>query len=312
MNVTFLGGKTYGVDDLNDAVAKLVGVGVAPFTSKDSYNYEDLNSLTASITEEGTSLDGLKVTAADGIVTISEGIAYFENGITVEITEPKQIEYVSNTAYVFFKYDVSLHLATIEVSETDYDKDDTYNYYIPLALVNGSVVTDRRSYARSKIATFGTNITQERRFKLLDESVSVFIPVISHTKSGAKLTDLWYTREEMMENGYAESDIVNASIVATIEDIDISKYNYITFVQTEGDTDTSDKDYAVGIYNLRNDCFLYNGSYWNTNTAKKAGYYFYVKLVNGRLTAIFRNKYSGNNSYADYKKYVPYIKLIFS
>ena len=56
MNVTFLGGCTYGVEDLNNAVAKLVGTGVAPFTAKDSYNYEDLNSLTSSVTAQGVSL----------------------------------------------------------------------------------------------------------------------------------------------------------------------------------------------------------------------------------------------------------------
>lgn len=275
MNVTFLGGCTYGIEDLNNAVAKLVGTGVAPFTAKDSYDYEDLNSLTSSVTAQGVSLGGLKVEADGNIITINKGIAYFENGVTVEFQEPEEFVYSAGIVYVFLKYDVALRTPSIEVSESDYDSNDTYNYYIPLAIVNGNNVTDRRIFARSKVATFGANVAEKRQFELLDEPIPIY-----YLYNNYSVID--YSKDNLLNQGYLESSIRESKVRGMVRDIELSKYNYVICVQT--------RDYDGAVYALKEDYFLFQGTRRNTNTIYTSGEGFEVGTVNGQLLAMSDRK----------------------
>ncbi len=161
MIVTFEGGKLYGVDDLNDITARLVGAGVAPIEAKDSYSYDDLNALTAAVASQGVSAQGLKVGFEENTITIGRGIAYFENGVTVSFEEAEAFPCALSEAYVYLKYSKSLHVASVEISENDFDAEDKNNYFIPLARLEGETVYDRRIFAQSKIATFGANLVTE-------------------------------------------------------------------------------------------------------------------------------------------------------
>lgn len=158
MNVTFMPGVTYGVDDLNGAIGRLTGCGIAPFLSKDSYDYEDLNAMTSAVTASGVSLGGLSVSLSQGTAVINKGICYFENGVTAYIESEESIPIDQTKAqYIYAVYDITLKSADIVAFDAPWGNEDTGKYAVALAKTEGGSVTDMRSFARSKVATFGSN-----------------------------------------------------------------------------------------------------------------------------------------------------------
>ncbi len=149
----------YGTDDINAIVSNLVGAGVAPFPSGDTYDVSELNSLTSALVEEGTSFDGLKVNFSDNKIHISQGIGYFENGATIVVdSEGEELEYtVAETLYVYAEYNQALNTCGFLTSESE-PTTATGIYTLMLATITADgTVTDKRTVAQSKVATLGKN-----------------------------------------------------------------------------------------------------------------------------------------------------------
>lgn len=151
--------NAYGVDDVNAIVSNLVGAGVAPFPSGDTYSVSELNSLTSALVAEGTSLDGLKVSLAEGKIHVAQGIGYFENGATIVVdADGEELDYkVAETLYVYAEYNQALNTCGFCVSESE-PVSSTGIYVLILAtIVADGTVTDKRVFAQSKVATLGKN-----------------------------------------------------------------------------------------------------------------------------------------------------------
>lgn len=157
---SFADNVSYGTEDVNNITARLVGAGIAPFAAKNSYSPSDLNALTAAVTSSGVSPNCCRCTKSGTAVSVAQGIIYFENGVTMEVdSEGFTVTVPQNTAgYVYAYYNDSLQTAdivfTAELPQT--------GYYVLLAEISAAgALTDRRTPARSKVATFGTNAAYE-------------------------------------------------------------------------------------------------------------------------------------------------------
>ena len=82
---SFIDNALYGTEDVNNITKNLVGAGIAPFPTKDTYTAEDLNGLTSALVGSGTSLDGCKCTVSGTTVTVAPGIIYFSNGVVMTV-----------------------------------------------------------------------------------------------------------------------------------------------------------------------------------------------------------------------------------
>lgn len=156
---SFIDNETYGTDDINAITASLTGAGVAPFTSKSSYTAADLNGLTSAITGGGANLGGCLCTKSGTTVTVSEGIIFFENGARLTVdSDGYTVTVPESTAGVIYAcFNNSTQTADILFAQTL----PTSGYIVKLAAVSATgVLTDCRTYARSKVATFGANVTE--------------------------------------------------------------------------------------------------------------------------------------------------------
>ena len=168
---SFIDNALYGTEDVNNITKNLVGAGIAPFPTKDTYTAEDLNGLTSALVGSGTSLGGCKCTVSGTTVTVAPGIIYFANGVvmTVDsenggaghlITVP-----VSTAGYVYAVYSTAVQTADIVFGETL----PTSETVVALCqLTADGDIYDKRVFARSKVATLGTNATMQADMEWCD------------------------------------------------------------------------------------------------------------------------------------------------
>lgn len=153
---------TYGRDDINAVAQNIVGAGIAPFPSKDTYTTSELNELTAAIVRKGTEMTGLSVKLSDGVVHIGQGIGYFANGATVSVdADGVDLEYEvsSNTRYVAAEFNSTLNICTFSVIDAcPTDSDGIYN--LCLAAITAGEVTDKRTFATMKVASDAPHVIQ--------------------------------------------------------------------------------------------------------------------------------------------------------
>lgn len=234
---SFIDNALYGTEDVNNITKNLVGAGIAPFPTKDTYTAEDLNGLTSALVGSGTSLDGCKCTVSGTTVTVAPGIIYFANGVVMTVDSENggaghTVTVPASTAgYVYAVYSAATQTADIVFGEAL--PTSATDYIVQLAAISAAgVLTDKRTPARSKVATLGTNATYE--FAFTDETV---------TKS---------------EGG--------CSIVLPV---DAGKFNYI--VTTNPYVDKK-YNYTFGVYDLKNEKWISIvtntvGKYSNTYTS---------------------------------------------
>ncbi len=166
---SFVDGELYGTEDINDIARNLVGAGVMPFLAKDSYNVSDLNLLTEALVESGTSLEGCKCTAQNAgaenmYISVGQGIVFFESGVRLTVDEAGYVvEAVPNIhGYIFAHYSPSLQKADI-VFAADLPTDGE-SVVLAEVLADGGL-GDKRTFARSKIATIGKNVMLNQSFE---------------------------------------------------------------------------------------------------------------------------------------------------
>lgn len=156
MSYSFVDNKLYGTDDINNITKNLVGGGIAPFPTKDSYSISDLNSLSSAVVESGVCRDGFKCSLSGNVVTIAEGVLYFENGVCLTVDEGGyEVEVMPSTAgYICAHFDDEKQEAEIIFCT----QLPSIGFNVMLAEISAEgVISDKRVFARSKIGTLGTN-----------------------------------------------------------------------------------------------------------------------------------------------------------
>lgn len=199
---SFVDNAVYGPEDINDITRSLTGAGIAPFLTKDRYNVSDLNDLAAALVAEGTSLDGCKCSVENAgteamSVTVAQGIVFFESGVRLTVDEEGCLLYITpNTAgYAYAHYSPALQKADI-VFSGELPADGEYVLLAEIAEDGG--IQDKRTFARSKVATFGKNVTLTPSFERVGP--------------------------ELLETGDSIGWVTY--IVAKAPDVDLSKFNY--------------------------------------------------------------------------------------
>ncbi len=152
---SFIDNEVYGADDVSEAFSKIISGGVV--VECDSENViGSLNSLTGEIITAGTrSYEDLTVTMADGVIKINKGTGFFESGVSVTVDDEGVLldKGDMTEGYVSFLYDADFNrvLPQLTLSEPRGD-------VLVLASFDTNTVSDRRSYAHSKLSINSANV----------------------------------------------------------------------------------------------------------------------------------------------------------
>ncbi len=128
-----------------------------------------LNQITQDLTSKGILQIGncCKVSVADGVITVADGVCVFESGAKKRLTEPVTLTFIEGSVnYVYMLNNITENQIQIITSlnnpaESEYPID-----YVMLAEISsGGTVTDRRYWSISKVGS-GRNVvlTIERKF----------------------------------------------------------------------------------------------------------------------------------------------------
>ena len=197
---SFVDNEVYGTEDVNDIARSLVGAGVAPFLTKSSYNVSDLNAMTSALVGTGVQLGGCKVgvenTSSEVMtITVSQGIVFFESGVRLEVDSAGYVILAQPTisGFVFAHYNPSLQMAEIRFEAQLPNVGET----VLLGRINNGVVTDKRTFAQSKVATLGKNVKLNTAFAEV--------------------------QPELLETNEGEQ---RSFVIARIPEVDLGKFNY--------------------------------------------------------------------------------------
>lgn len=265
---SFVDNEVYGTEDINAITKDLTGAGIAPFPTQESYNVSDLNTVTSAVVGTGVSLDGCKCTVVSMsdsyiVVSVSPGIIYFSDGARVRIDNDGYSLTIASgkEIYIYAYYSKSLQNADIVADTTNAPESGEA---IILAEISAEgVLVDRRMFARSKVATFGSNTTFETAFTYPDD------PIYDEGKG-------------MYEFGY-------------VEGVDLSKFNYalISYNMTSGYNVTK----CYGTFNLMSNRFegvIMGDRYTGYNQTKlldwSNGVVYYVKKIDNRLVLYMKGE----------------------
>ncbi len=244
INYSFIDSALYGTEDINSIAQNLTGAGVMPFLAKDSYNVSDLNVLTSALVGSGVQLDGCVCSVenagtAEMIVRVEKGIVFFESGVSLTVDdEGYTIAITPNKAgYVYAYYSPSLQKADI-VFEEELPTDG--EYVLLAEILENGTLTDKRSFARSKVATMGSNAELS-----IDESrITVYE---TYAKAPA----------------YSNTEKIIAEI--DLSGIDIKKFNYLIYRYTYTGAGSTAPTYQEKYFNFiksARDSFYIKGSLW--------------------------------------------------
>ena len=149
---SFFDNQTIGVDDLNKITSRFVTGGIARKPSSIS----DLNNFVSDIATAGVvpeSDTSLKVTASNGVLTVNKGVAVFQNGTVIELTEAETMDYLpAQKQYVYLISDISSNRAYLDVLS----QEATFENKLLLAIIENNTVTDKRQYSKGKLAYYAS------------------------------------------------------------------------------------------------------------------------------------------------------------
>ncbi len=258
---SFVDNEIYGTDDINDITKCLTGAGVAPFIAKESYSVSDLNALTAEVAASGVSLDGCKCTAENPgtiemTVTVGAGIVFFDSGVRLMVDADGYSLPVTPNAkgFVFAYFSPTLQKADI-IFDTELP---LVGEYVLLAeLEADGNLRDKREFARSKIATLGSNAVVKRSFVA-------------------------------MENKLVEINGKRFYTAAYVPDVDLSRFNYALLIR--GELTENAKPPTMCLYSLRGEMLPVSisshGDAWVNNqfeTVITYILYYRLEVYDGRL-----------------------------
>lgn len=286
---SFTDNVSYGTEDINSIARDLTGAGIAPFPTQDTYSTSDLNAVTEALVASGVSLGGCLCSKRNNVVSVAQGIIFFENGVRMSVdADGYDIVVPENTqGFIYAYFNALLQIGDIEFAQELPSRD----YCVVLAKISSDgTIADKRNYARSKVATFGTNMILEREFTILETPIP----------------------EE--EEGIYQM----LAVTRKLEDVDLSKFNYAIISFDEKIYGSKNR----GIFDLASGKFLVSYTLSNadstgraiesavsgTNVLMSNGIYaFDVLMRDGALLARQRhNKYTQDG----YKNYPITVKLV--
>lgn len=158
---SFADNESYGAQDVNKMVKRLVSSGVAdPFTDGVPYNLSAFNSAGALVYTSGAvpeTVYALKVVSAGtGKVLINPGTAFFADGAVIEIEAGgHELEIVSGVKnYVYLKNDLIASNTCYPVCSEEAPAGD----FVPLAEISeAGEITDVRTYAKGKLPGYASS-----------------------------------------------------------------------------------------------------------------------------------------------------------
>ncbi len=286
MEYSFVDGKVYGTDDINNITRCLTGAGVSPFVSKDSYAVSDINALTEAVVEGGTTLDGCVCSAetADGevVVTVGQGIVFFESGQRMVVDEEGyEISVPFNSSgYVFAHYSPSLQRAELRF---DAELPTDGEYVVLAGLSESGDLSDKRVFARSRVATFGCNAVKS----IEEERITIY--------------------EEGAAPVYDTSEYIIAEI--DLSGIDITKFNYLIYRYSAYVGHSTDNSYCEKFFDFKNNqraSFYIKGSlYYHSGL-------FDIVLEGTKFVVICGRAQHGVFSYYQraFRSAIPYLTLV--
>lgn len=149
---SFFDNQTIGVDELNKITSRLMSEGIV----REPSSVEDLNNFVSDVATTGVvpeTVESLKVTAQNGVLTINKGTAIFQNGTVIQLTEAETMPYLTNEKqYVYLISDMSANKAYADVLSGEAE----FENKILLAEIENGEVSDKRMYSRGKLAYYGS------------------------------------------------------------------------------------------------------------------------------------------------------------
>lgn len=156
---SFTDNESYSATDVNNITKRLVTQGIAdPFTDGVPYNVSDINEAGTLFYTSGVvpeTVATLKVTVDGETVFIHPGLAFFEDGAVIEITEGGHtLTKISGAVnYVYLKNDLVNANACFPVCSVDAPT----GIFVPLAEISeDGTVTDKRTYAKGKLPGYAS------------------------------------------------------------------------------------------------------------------------------------------------------------
>ena len=164
----FFDNQKIGVDDLNGITERFVTDGIA-IDPKSVGEFTGFNSMLSTMGVVPETVASLKVYMKDGILYITPGCAFFENGTFIEITEAETLEYTENvTNYIFLRSDANACTAYPVCSEKKNEEQD-----VLLAILNADgTITDKRQYAKGKSPCYYSSANNSLGFDAVFEPES--------------------------------------------------------------------------------------------------------------------------------------------
>lgn len=280
---SFVDNEIYGTDDINDITKCLTGAGVAPFISKDSYSTSDLNVMTSALVEAGASLDGCKCSVknagtAEMSVTVAQGIVFFESGVRLTVdADGYELPVTPNTAgFVYAYFSPSLQKADI-VFNTELPTDGEYVLLAELSL--DGILSDSRVFARSRVASFGSNAA----YSIPEDKITLYT-----ADDAPSYGDGW--------NILAEIDL---------SDIDITKFNYLLYKYKGWSTYDRITEPFERYFDFKNNSKI---DFYISGTAYETYPYFFIAAEADKF--IFIGSTGSSHSISDLKSAIPYFKLV--
>ena len=283
---SFVDGVVYGTEDINDIARNIVGAGVMPFLSKGSYKVSDLNAMTSALTEAGTSLDGCKCTAQNAgteemYVSVGQGIVFFESGVSLTVDENGySVEVLPNMhGYIFAHNRPSLQKADIEFAA---ELPTTGEIVILAEVLADGSLKDKREFARSRVATLGTNATKV----ISQDRITVY----------DKYSSAPY---------YSGKEKILAEI--GLSGIDITKFNFLIYQYPYTGTGSTAPSVCEKYFDLKNStrasCYVKGSLYYHSAL-------FDIILEASRMIIVV-NSETVFSSYKDiFQKAIPYLRLV--
>lgn len=147
---SFMDNVTYGAEDINETISRLTTSGVSVCPTEGSL-IDAINTVTSEVATEGVEFNADSCAVSDaetGFIKISQGTAFFENGVTITIDEEGIVIPKEKECYVYLYHDFDANTCyAATAAELPEQR------YVPLAFIDSDgTITDKRIYAKNKLA----------------------------------------------------------------------------------------------------------------------------------------------------------------